>query len=216
MRGGLEHRLLNPADVQDVKHHVALPVADAPGVYRLLSEKSEVTAKLLQVIMLTALRFSEAAKARWSEMDLDAEVPVWTVPASRMKMKKDHRVPLSPALAGTLHSLGRDGCKPTDFVFAGRGGKPPTDTAVRKLLRKLGPTDADTHGLRSTFRDWVAETGRDGEAALSHKLGDDVTVAYLRSDLFVRRVTLMADWSAYLVGAVSLSATPISSAGNRR
>ncbi|MGB3831320.1 MAG: hypothetical protein WA975_05615 [Mesorhizobium sp.] len=50
--------------MQDVKHHVALPVADAPGVYRLLSEKSEVTAKLLQVIMLTALRFSEAAKAR--------------------------------------------------------------------------------------------------------------------------------------------------------
>lgn len=82
-----------------------------------------------------------------------------------------------------------------------------SDTAVRKALRGVGPKDNlwDTHGLRATFRTWVAERrSKDdadaAEAALAHKLGDSVTVAYLQSDLFQRRVKLMADWAAYLSG----------------
>lgn len=208
-RGGLEHRLAKPTAVQDVKHHVAVPVADVPTVYGRLNGRPEITARLLQAIMLTGLRFSEAAKATWSEIDLDADVPVWTIPANRMKMKKVHRVPLSAPLVAILRNLRPKGSRATDFVFAGRSGKPPTDTSVRKLLRKVGPDDADTHGLRSSFRDWVAERGLDGEAAemaLAHKLGDDVTTAYLRSDMFQRRVVLMSTWAGYLTGTSATEA----------
>ena len=126
------------------------------------------------------------------------------MPAERMKMRRVHRVPLSDEALSILEALRREGSKPDDLVFnSNMRGKPLSDTALRTLLRKVGPPDADTHGLRSTFRDWCAERGYDNdaaEAALAHSLGSKVTVAYLRSDLFQRRVAVMADWATFLAG----------------
>lgn len=203
----LSHRLPKPSAVQKVVHHVAVPVVEAPTVYAKLTVKELVSAKLARFIMLTVLRFGEAAKAAWAEFDLDAEVPVMTVPAERMKMRRLHRVPLSPEAVEILRSLRRKNAKPDGLVFEGQArGKWVSDTSVRKALRSVGPKGCewDTHGLRSTFRDWAAEHGHDAdaaEAALAHKLGDDVTTAYLRSDLFQRRVKLMEGWATYLTGA---------------
>lgn len=202
----LSHRLPKPGAIQTVVHHVAVPVAEAPAVYTKLKAKEQISAKLTRFIMLTVLRFGEAAKATWAEFDLDAEVPVMSVPAERMKMRRLHRVPLSDEAVMLLRSLRRENTKPTDLVFEGQSrGRWVTDTSVRKALRSVGPKgcDWDTHGLRSCFMDWAAEQGHDrdvAEAALAHKLGDDVTTAYLRSDLFVRRVGLMGDWATYLAG----------------
>lgn len=185
----LSHRLPKPSAVQKIVHHVAVPVAEAPAVYTKLKAKELVSAKLARFIMLTVLRFGEAAKATWAEFDLDAEVPVMSVPAERMKMRRLHRVPLSDEAVVLLRSLRRKNAKPDDLVFEGQArGKWVSDTSVRKALRSAGPKDCewDTHGLRSTFRDWAAEHNHDAdaaEAALAHKLGDDVTTAYLRSDL---------------------------------
>jgi integrase len=176
----------------------------APAVFARLNEKPQNSARLLQFIMLTAVRFGEAAKATWAEMDIEAEVPVFTIPAERMKMRRLHRVPLSQPAIEILTGLRREKDKPGDLVFNGQvRGNPIADTTVRNLLRRVGPDGAQTHGLRSTFRDWAADHGYDrdvAEAALAHSLGDDVTVAYLRSDLFQRRVKLMEDWAEYLTG----------------
>jgi integrase len=125
-----------------------------------------------------------------------------------MKMRRVHVVPLSPEAVAILREQRRDDSQPGDLVFEGQvRGRWVSDTAVRNALRSTGPKgcDWDTHGLRSSFRDWVAEDkDRDGDAAevaLAHKLGDAVTTAYLRSDMFVRRVTLMGDWAGYLTAS---------------
>jgi integrase len=207
-KSSLIHRLPKPSKVQRVVHHVPVPIPQAPAVYAALAAKELMSAKVARFIMLTTLRFGEAAHSTWQEYDLDAEVPILTVPKERMKLRKLHRVPLSAEALALLHSLRRKNAKPTDLVFEGQArGRWVSDTAVRNALRGVGPKgcDWDTHGLRSTFRDWVAEhRPRDdadaAEAALAHRLGDDTTTAYLRSDLFQRRVKLMEDWSAYLAG----------------
>src|SRR5690606_841312 len=78
-KSSLSHRLPKPSKVQRVVHHVPVPVADAPAVYAALAAKDLQSARVARFIMLTCLRFGEAAKATWSEFDLDAEVPVMTV-----------------------------------------------------------------------------------------------------------------------------------------
>lgn len=205
-KSSLSHRLPKPSKVQRVRHHVPVPVADAPAVYSALAAKDKISAKVAQFVMLTVLRFGEAAKATWQEFDLDADVPTLLIPKERMKARVPHRVPLSPEAVALVKSLRGEKSKPTDLVFEGQArGRWVSDTAVRKALRGVGPKDNlwDTHGLRATFRTWVAEhRSKDdadaAEAALAHKLGDSVTVAYLQSDLFQRRVKLMADWAEYL------------------
>ena len=91
---------------------------------------------------------------------------------------------------------------PTGLVFKGQApGKPPSDVALRTLLRKHAAPDTDVHGWRSTARDWAADHGYSrevAEAMLAHTLGSKVEQAYMRSDLFDRRVKLMADWAAHL------------------
>jgi integrase len=156
------------------------------------------------LILLTAARTGEVTGATWEEFDLDAQVPVWIVPAARMKGRRpergSHRVPLSQPAGELLKNLSG---KRTGQVFIGQsGGKPISDTALRKLLRKLTGDNSTVHGLRSTFRDWAAECTdckpEVAEAALAHALGDDVETAYWRTDQFDQRVKLMADWARFL------------------
>jgi len=70
------------------------------------------------------------------------------------------------------------------------------------LLRRMGVEGVTVHGFRSTFRDWVSETGNGqwevAERSLSHKVGTKVERAYARSDLIEKRRALMAQWSDYV------------------
>ena len=133
-------------------------------------------------------------------MDLDASV--WTIPAARMKAKRDHRVPLSGRALAILHDVQKlsDG---TGLVFLNPRGKPLSDIKLSRLIKELGIA-AVPHGFRSSFRDWAAEqtnTPREVvEAALAHTVQNPTEAAYARSDLFERRRRLMDDWSAYLEG----------------
>ena len=143
--------------------------------------------------MLTAARSGEVRLATWDEMDLDAGV--WTIPAARMKAKRDHRVPLSGRALAILHDVPRlsDG---TGLVFRSPRGKPLSDMTLPKLIKELGIA-AVPHGFRSSFRDWAAErtnTPREVvEAALAHTVQNPTEAAYARSDLFKRRRRLMDD-----------------------
>jgi hypothetical protein len=76
--------------------------------------------------------------------------------------------------------------------------------AMLMTLRRMGHDDITTHGFRSTFRDWAAETTEHArevaEAALAHVLADKVEAAYRRGDLFEKRRRLMEDWAAFCSG----------------
>ena len=85
------------------------------------------------------------------------------------------------------------------LVFPSVGGKELTDVALSRTFRRLG-INGTIHGLRSSFRDWSAETGQPrevAEAALAHVV-PGIEGAYFRSDLFKLRRKLMDDWSVYL------------------
>jgi integrase len=196
----LKHRLPPTSRVAKVEHHTAIPWREAPKVYKRLATVDSMASKLLRFIILTGVRYAEAAGAKASEFDL--ELAVWTLPADRAKVKREHRVPLSGEALAIVKSVWQE----RRLLFKGQSpGKPVSDTRLRTLLREQSKdiiADADTHGFRSTLRDWAAETGADhmtAEAALEHSLGTKVQTAYLRSDLFDQRVGLMDDWASFLL-----------------
>jgi integrase len=154
----------------------------------------------LEFLVLTATRSGEARGATWAEIDLGAS-PCWTIPASRMKAKRDHRVPLAPrAVAILTEAKGLDDGK--GLVFPGtKAGKPLSDMTLSKLVKELG-FDADVHGFRTSFRTWAQERTNFprevAEAALAHTIKDKAEAAYARSDVFDKRRKMMEVWAAYL------------------
>jgi integrase len=152
---------------------------------------------------LTAARTGEARGATFAEIDFAQKV--WTVPADRMKAKKEHRVPLTDRAIEILRAMKQRAVG--EHVFGGGvGGKPVSDTAMTKALRLASPDKAATlHGLRSMFRDWAGnETTHErevAEAALAHQVGNEVERAYRRSDALAKRRALMADWEKYCAKA---------------
>ena len=151
-------------------------------------------------LVLTAAHSGETRGATWSEIDFEARE--WRIPGTRMKTGVEHQVPLSDSAIAVLQQaqILRDR---SSLVFPStlRTGNPLSDMTLTKVLRDNGLADRTTvHGLRSTFRDWSAETGKlreFAEAALSHVV-PGVEGAYLRSDLFERRQRLMDQWAAYV------------------
>ena len=124
----------------------------------------------------------------------------WTIPAERMKSKRDHLVPLSTRAQEILQEA-RDHTVLSDLVFPSPSGRALSDSTLSKLLRELG-VQAVPHGFRSSFRDWAAECTDAPhavmEAALAHVVKNKAEAAYARSDLFERRRALMSDWASYL------------------
>lgn len=178
------------------KHHAALPFAEVTAFMKSLKLREGNAARALEFAILTAVRSGEVRGADWCEVDLDAKV--WTIPAERMKAKREHRVPLSSAAVKLLESVEhREG-----LIFPGaRKGSALSDMSLTAVLRRMELNDITVHGFRSSFRDWIAEkTHYDNiiaEAALAHVVGDKVEAAYRRGDLFEKRAALMADWARY-------------------
>lgn len=200
LKGHLDH-LLPKRSKGTVSHHKAMPYGDVPAFVERLRKAEGGAASALELLILTAARTGEIIGAAWSEFDLQAKV--WTVPASRMKMKKEHRVPLCGRSLAILHTLAET--KTTEFVFPGASGKKPlSNMAMDKWLRRL-EIDATVHGFRSSFRDWAGDKTdfpREViEAALAHQVGDAVEQAYRRGDAFEKRRSLMVAWDAFCGGA---------------
>ncbi len=183
-------------------HRKALPYLQVPHCIAAVrqSRALEATKLAIEFLILTAARSGEVRLATWDEIDIAAAV--WTVPALRMKMKREHRVPLS---AGAVKILGeantlRDQSR---LVFPSARGKALSDMTLSKLIKELG-FDADVHGMRTSFRTFAQERTDFSfdvcEAALAHHVGDAVTRAYARSDFFDKRRQLMEAWSQFLAG----------------
>ena len=126
---------------------------------------------------------------------------MWTVPESRMKTKREHRVPLCGRAMEILEEVRTLDNGAARLIFTRGGGKPLGAGRLRKLLR-WNQVAAVPHGFRSSFRDWAAEETdyprEVVEAALAHVVKNKVEAAYRRTDLFERRRMLMEDWAGYL------------------
>jgi integrase len=200
-RGHLDNLLPARSKVAKVEHHAALPWQQIAAFMTELRQRSGVAARALEFAILTAARTGEVIGARWSEIDLAATV--WTVPEGRMKAGREHRVPLSDAALALLAEAAkmRTSADSEGIVFPGqRRGEALSNMAMLVMLRRMGRGDLTTHGFRSTFRDWAAETGKPSdiaEAALAHTLGNKTQAAYQRGDLLERRRELMTGWASH-------------------
>jgi len=197
-RGHLDKLLPSRAKVARVNHHAALPYRELPAFMEALRAREGIGARALEFAILTAARTGEVIGATWAEIDLAERV--WTIPAERMKGGREHRVPLTDPAVELLKALPReDG---TEFVFlGGRKGQGLSNVALLATLRRMDRADLTSHGFRSTFRDWAAETttypSEVVEMALAHAVGSKVEAAYRRGDLFEKRRALMADWGRF-------------------
>lgn len=193
-------------------HHRAMPYEDVPAFVQSLRSREAVAALALEFTILTAARSGEVIGASWGEVDLDKAL--WTVPASRMKAGKEHRVPLSTRAVEILKSLKPLGRK---WLFPGMKGGKLSGMAMTMLMRRM-KVEATVHGFRSAFRDWAAEcTGyahEVAEMALAHTIENKVERAYRRGDLFDKRRRLMDDWATYCARgeAAGDNVTPIRAA----
>lgn len=200
-RGHLAHVFAPRAKVRAIEHHAALPYAELPEFMARLREQEGVGARALEFTILTAARTGETIGATRTEFN--AAEKVWTVPAARMKAKRDHRVPLSGRALSIVSEATATTTDDSAFVFpGGKRGKPLSNMAMDAVLRRMSYKDrATVHGFRSTFRDWAAERtnfpSEVVEMALAHAVGDKVEAAYRRGDLFEKRRRLMAEWAGY-------------------
>lgn len=195
-KGNLDKLLPKPSRVARVEHHAALGYAEIGAFMEKLREQAGEAARALEFLILTAGRTGEVIGAKPEEFDLDAGI--WTVPASRMKGGRRHRVPLSlRAVEIVRDRVEQD----RPYVFAGgKPGEPLSNMAMAETLKRMGQ-GVTVHGFRSTFRDWVADKTtypRElAEAALAHKMDDTTEAAYQRSDMIEKRRAMMVAWSRY-------------------
>ncbi|MFV1592635.1 integrase arm-type DNA-binding domain-containing protein [Phaeobacter sp. JH20_31] len=214
--GNLKELLPAASKVAKQANQPALQIDDAPKWLSALRKRDGMGARALEFSALTAARSQEVRGARWEEIDLDATI--WAIPAQRMKMDREHRVPLSPDARALLEALPRFEDNPLVFP-APRGGE-MSDMTLSAAMKRLHKADIEAgglgfidrvskraavpHGLRSTFRDWVAERthfpGDMAEVALAHKVGSAVEAAYRRGDMIEKRRLMMAAWAEYLTG----------------
>ena len=186
-----------------VTHHRALPHGEVAAAIAKVRTAGvgRVDSLAFEFMVLTAARGAEVRGAVWSEIDQDAGV--WTIPASRMKTAREHRVPLCGRALEILEAARKLGDGENPVVFVSERGRPLATKRLNRLLGKHGIA-AVPHGFRSSFRDWAAEKTDHPrevvEAALAHVVKNKVEAAYMRTDLFERRRRLMADWEAYVAG----------------
>jgi integrase len=194
--GNLDKLLASPAKLKrrKVRHYPALPYRELPAFMHELSAQKGIVARTLAFVILTAARTGEARGAVWSEIDGD----VWTIPATRMKAERVHRIPLSRATLEIVENLPRlEG-----YLFPGqRKGAPLSNGSLPMVLKRMGRTGITVHGFRSTFRDWCAEQTNFPrelcELALAHSVKGRTEEAYWRTDVLEKRRKLAEAWAAY-------------------
>lgn len=204
-------RRLPSQNMPDDVHHPALPWRDVPAFRRDLlavGEPVDLTRAAVLFVLLTVARSGEALHATWAEIDLEAAV--WTVPARRMKMRKPHRVPLSPPALALLRAIRAAERHPVWVFPSSRANQPRRSRTLAAFMQHAGgPSDvpgraATLHGFRSSFRDWASENRYDrdlAERALAHRVRNKVEAAYHRTDLLDERRPMMDAWSAHCLTA---------------
>ncbi len=196
---GVEQGL--PKQPDNKKHHAALPYPKVPTFIRELRDgnQGEIGKLAFEFLILTATRTNEVINARWGEIDLDQSL--WTIPASRMKAEKEHRVPLAPRAVEILKRAAELATSDT-FIFPGKKLQTPLSNMIFLMTLRRMTKNATAHGFRSAFRDWAAEETNFPsdvcEMALAHTIGNKTEAAYRRGDLIDKRRQLMEAWANYV------------------
>lgn len=207
-KGHLENLLATISKSSRTKNLPSLPWQRTGAFMSALREREGIAARAVEFAILTACRSGEVRGARWPEFDLAGKL--WTIPAERMKAKREHQVPLSDAALAVLESVPK--VEGTDVVFGGTKGQPLSDMSLTAAIRRMNgdnePVWVDAngesitvHGFRSTFRMWAAEATNYprevAEHALAHQLPDAVERAYQRGSQFAKRTALMTEWAVF-------------------
>ena len=218
-QGNLSSLLPAKAKIQIKKNQPALQLKDAQRWWAELKKRDGTGAAALMLLTMTASRSAEVRGMCWEEVQLfdgakaikRGYLGIWTRPADRMKAKREHRVPITPP----IYDLLRSSNDKMGLVFKSRNLNTLSDMTLSALMKRMHAKDeqgyidqrsllpAVPHGLRSTFRNWVAETAQSREAAelqLAHKFGSKTEHAYYRTDLIDERSKLMTNWHNFLEG----------------
>ena len=205
-RGHLSSLLPPPRKVTRVRHQPALAWEAVPGFILELRTHQGLSAKALEWLIRTATRTGETLGATWSE--IDRATMTWTIPEGRMKSRREHVIPLTPACIAILDSLPR--LARSDYLFpsVNRTGAHLSPMAILMLMRGMGhgvggdKTDSVPHGFRSSFRQWAGEATPHPreviEHCLAHAVEDATERAYQRGTLLLKRRAVMQDWSDFL------------------
>ena len=194
-RGHLEFLLPKPSKIRQVRHHSSIAYQELPRLYRTISKSSALSSFALRFLILTAGRTGEVVGARWREFSDDT----WVLPPSRMKARREHRVPLS-AEARKILKVQHEAAS-GEYVFQ-INGRFLSNMAMLQFLKRINPR-VTVHGFRSSFRVWAAEASDCSsdlaEQALAHSVGSQLERAYQRSDLLEQRRGLMEAWAQYIL-----------------
>jgi integrase len=184
-------------------------ITDPDGARRLMVAIDAYDRQVVRAAMLIMAycfpRPGECRLARWNEIDFEAAV--WTIPAERMKMRREHRVPLSRQALNVFTDLkGRTGFRADALCFPGqRGGdRPISENTICVALRSLGfgKDEMSAHGFRalaSTLLHERSEFSTDAiERSLAHQDVNPIRRAYARGQHWGERVKLVQWWADYL------------------
>ena len=195
------------------KHRAALKAIDLPAFLRALEsyEGDELTALGIKLVLHTFVRSAEARFATWSEFEgLEGPMPLWRIPAERMKARAEHLVPLTPQVVELLSQI-RSSRRGSHLLFPSpaRHGVISENTWIYAIYRLGYHSRVTVHGLRGTAstilnehgfnRDWI-------ERQLAHTERNGVRAAYNAAEWLADRRSMMRWWSDYLEQVGSASA----------
>jgi integrase len=207
-------KFLIPAPPKPVPHRM-MPFAEIPAFVARLQENPSAAKLCLALLILTATRSQEAIRATWAEIDLEGRT--WTIPAARMKARRDHKVPLSDAAIAVLTQARDLSCDAMGFVFPGMTkGSPPSPRTLEAMLHRQLREPYAVHGFRASFSTWCNETQpfahEDNEACLAYLTGNAVSRAYDRAEKVAKRAVILEGWGDFVAGRQTSNVLPFTHA----
>ncbi|QTH23076.1 integrase arm-type DNA-binding domain-containing protein [Rhizorhabdus wittichii] len=206
-----------------VKHMSRLPLVEIPAFLEKLrayqeegDRRSAITRDAVLFALLTWVRTKELRLAVKSEFEnIDGTEPVWRIPAARMKMGREHLVPLSAQAALLARKMVSTATG--DYLFPGtHPDKPLSENTMIYALYRLGYHSRQTiHGFRGLASTWaneqLVEFGKPAmwirkyhedwvEMQLAHSEKNDVRGAYNAAEYLTPRRRMMQDWADFLDG----------------
>jgi integrase len=199
-------RDLQGALVPTIKGHFAAITdeRDAGPLMRAIAgyHGAALTGIALKIHAYTFCRPGEIRKAEWAEIDFDKSM--WVIPSKKMKMKRDHVVPLSRQAAGQFRlaeTISGDGT----YVFPSirTPSRPMSDGTVNAALRRMGYTKEEmtAHGFRHMASTLLNERGYNEdviERQLAHVDANKIRGTYNRAKYLEARTVMMQEWADYL------------------
>ena len=188
-----------PKVTYSVQHMAALPYERAPEFWQWLMTRPRMSAETklgLAIALLLAKRTQEIRYMEWSHIDFDRAI--WTIPADKMKMRKEHRQPITEPILSMLKELKE--CRHNQRIILANGNKPLSENAMLYAVKRFD--NITVHGFRATCGTWCEENGIDKETSKFIKAHQPeyLDAAYQRSDLLEQRREALQRWADYVTG----------------